>query len=80
MFGRVFERVRRQLRLRYLKFAPRASEVCSRIHLKCAGILYWVLGLHMIALGEKKGHISLFPPRVLHGCVQFCAGAVFLHI
>ena len=52
---------------------PTSSSVvvcrCSCIHLKCAGSLYWVLGLHVIILGGKR-HVSLFPPRVLHTFVH----------
>ena len=32
-------------------------------------VYYWVLVLHMIILGGE-GHVSLFPPRVLHGFVH----------
>ena len=47
----------------------RVREVCSCIRLKCAGLLYLVLGLHVIILGGKR-HASLLPPRVLHGFVH----------
>ena len=34
--------------------ARRAEEVCSCIQPKCTGILNWILGLHVIILGEKR--------------------------
>ena len=40
-------------------------------------MLYWVLGLHVIFLGGK-GHVSLFPPRVLHGFAH--AGTIPVHL
>ena len=43
--------------------APKCILASSR---KCLSIFYWVLGLHKMIFGGK-GHVSSFPPRVLHG-------------
>ena len=58
------------------KGARSTNEVCSCIQPKCTGILYWVLGLHVIILGGK----GTFPCFLHASYMVLCTREKFLYI